>query len=448
MKFSLIALVPAGLLVLSNNSPGPYRQVGSERPIRNVIVVVEQNHTFDAYFGEYPGVRGFADLTQPPAVPDGAGGVIQPTPFTPELVDGFRPPPGREPLSNGRATAVRAYAAGRMDGFAVAQNERDFPGALSMVYHDRASASGLWELADEFVLFDGYFSSVLGGSLPNMLTMLSGDSHGFLQGSKRTLAKLATSDFSTVFDLLAESPFSWKYYIGGLEDLDPEMILGGDYLAQEAVTPPALYWAPIISIHRFWTEDNLRQGLAHQQDFYTDAATGALPNVSFILPKPTDHPIAPEKSGETRLLSIVNAVMKSPQWSETIIFVVWDDWGGFYDHVPPPPQRGFRVPAIAISPWVKQGYVSHTEYDHSAIYEFIVTNFELQPTSEATALFQDIFHQEGIPRPGELLTLDELPPTPVGTSEQNRLIVTTYMLGFGVVGLFLIGTIFFHKATP
>jgi len=408
--------------------------------IDHIIVVVEENHTFDSYFAAYPGANGTHAVDSYPRDPS-TGTPVEPALYSVSLRERIlaAATPGKEPLSNGRAAAEEAYNGGLMDGFVGAQVRRGNDPQISMIYYSNEQVSGLWSLADRFVLFDNYFSSALGDSLPNMLHLLAGTSNGIKTGTKETLAQVSDG-LPTVFDQLQAAGVSWKYYIGGLESLDRERLAEGDYLRSDEPTPSQLYWAPILGMKRFWEDPQLNAGLASQEQFFLDAAEGRLPAVSFVLPSPTDHPLSAPTAPQQRLLSLVNAMGKSPQWESSAMLIVWDEWGGFYDHVPPPQVDGlglgFRVPALLVSPWAKRGYVSHDQYDHTSVLNFIAQRFGLPPLSArqaASSGFETAFEFDAPPQEAPAFGLASIPAAPVGTPSQNRLTLMAYLEIFAVV---------------
>ncbi len=317
--------------------------------------------------GETVRLRGFSDL--------GPGAFTVPT--------------GEEVLSNGPTAASTAFHGGRMDGFAVAQRATDKNERLSFTLIDRATPTPWRKLARRGVVFDRYFSSYLGGSLPNTLSLVAGDAYGRDQGSSADFTSLWDSDIPTVFDRANQAGVSWKYYVGGLEQIHERKVANGAYARSTAATPSALYWAPILSMQRFWTDPALSQNVRPQADLFADAASGSLPAITYVLPQPTTH--EPLVVGpDLRLLSIVNALETSPDWSTTAVVVTWDDWGGYYDHVVPPVatdghQLGMRVPMLLLSPWAQGGTVSSQTLDHSSIPALATSLFGLEPITPHTA---------------------------------------------------------------
>ncbi|MFW2382486.1 MAG: alkaline phosphatase family protein [Acidimicrobiales bacterium] len=417
----VVILVIVGGLALGSPRPSAGAQATQ---IDKVIVIVEQNHTFDSYFATYPGANraGPASLS-----------------YDPIRFEQYEPDDPREGLSNGRAAALGALNGGQLDRFDQAQASRDRDGQLALTYRTRDSAPILWSIADNYVLFDNYFSSAFGGSLPNTMHLFAGDDHGLGSDSKASVAALSELDEPTVLDRLTEADESWKLYVGRLDELDPAGVTEGGYLASAVPTPSAIYWAPPLGMPRFWNEPELRAGLVDQQQFYRDAASGSLPAVSYVIPQPTDHPASSGDQGQVRLQSLLNAVIKSPDWERTAVFVVWDDWGGFADRVDPPTGFGFRVPMLMISPHVKAGHVSSVEHDHTSVLNFIADRFALEPFSDRQATANDFSDAlASSPRSTrELITQHVLDPTPVGTRSQNRTTLLMYAAGVsvGLIGI-------------
>lgn len=428
MRRRMLVLAGSALLLATAASPAVGADRIAETPtetgpthdgIDHVVVIIEQNHTFDSYFGNYPGV-------------DGLSGEVDVPDSNTDRSEFVEANPGR--LTNGRLAALDALSAGTAEGFVDAQDRRGFDGTLALDTRDRSSASILWELADQYTLFDNYYSSAHGGSLANTLHLMTGDGHGVSADNKQSLATVRELDTPTVFDRLTDAGESWKLYVGRLDEIDPDSVVDGRYERDDETTPSALYWAPALAMPRFWTEPQLRSGLVDQEAFYRDSARGELPAVSFVIPQPTDHPAGAGDQGQIRLQSLINSVIKSPNWERTAVFVVWDDWGGFRDHVTPPTGLGFRVPMLLISPHAREGHVSSTELDHTSVLDFIVDHYGLEPLSNRQAAsngFEDAFLDT--PRVNHHLVTDiVLDSTPVGTQSQNRTTLLLYLAAMAV----------------
>jgi len=385
MRRALLAAL-VSLCALAAAAPAP-ATAESTPQIEHLVVIVEQNSTFDHTFGTLPGVDGVhvgqkVDLA--------AGGSARLRGFSSLIPQDFNAPKGEEVLSNGSKTARIAFDRGRMDGFEIAQRDAGKNARLSFTLFDPTPTSPWRNLAEQGVVFDRYFSSYLGGSLPNTLSLVAGDAYGRQQGASADFRSLWNSDIPTVFDRATEASVSWKYYVGGLEQIDRAKVANGAYTRSKDATPSALYWAPILSMKRFWKDPALSQNVRPQADLFADAASGNLPAITYVLPQPATH--EPQVLGpDLRLLSILNAVQTSPTWSTTAVVVVWDDWGGYYDHVKPPVagdghQLGMRVPMLMLSPWTSGGTVSSQTLDHSSIPALATSLFGLEPIDPHTVV--------------------------------------------------------------
>jgi phospholipase C len=424
----------AGLLVPGEPAGAQGPEADPVSSIQKVVVVVEQDHTFDSYFGVYPGANGL-EHAPPPLLPNGSGGRASFSDYDEATFDKLRPHTGSSPLDNSVSTARFAARGAVMDKVLIAQQRANHQPDAAVLMHNATTAAPVWSVAEQGVLFDNYYSSELGGSVPNMLTMLTGGTLALDDGDRGTLATLAGWTGRTVFDRLHDRGRSWRYYVGGIDRIDPGKVLDGTYVTTEATSPAALYRVPILSMKRFWAEPALRAGLAGQDDFYRDAASGHLPDVSFVSPSPSDYPVSTSQFAQARLLSVVNALTKSPDWPHLAVFVVWDDWGGFFDHVRPRRGDGFRVPLILLSPWARQGLVDGRRHNHLSILSFIVDRFGLEPLSARQAAvggFDEAFRSRAsAARP--VFTVRQLARSPVGTSRQNAFTLAIYLAGVVVL---------------
>jgi phospholipase C len=172
------------------------------------------------------------------------------------------------------------------------------------------------------------------------------------------------------------------------------------------------------------TEDGELANVTKVDDFYADVAAGTLPAVSWIVPSQnvSEHPPALVSVGQAYVTALVNTIMKSKYWASTVIFVSWDDWGGFYDHVPPMQLDaegvGFRVPAITISPWVKAGTIDKQVLTHDAYLKFIEDVFlggqRLDPKTDGRPDSRP-FVRESYSQLGDLMKDFDFTQQPLGT---------------------------------
>jgi phospholipase C len=378
MRRVLVALVISLPVLLAPVAPAT-AQTAWPPPIKHLVVIVEQNSTFDHTFGALP-LPSVEGISSHAAVPQQGPDQRMKGLSHLDQVSAFTVAHGDEILSNGSSAATESFDNGKMDGFAQAQAAAGKNEQLSFTQLDRATPTPWSRLVGQGVVFDNYYSSVLGGSLPNTLNLVAGTSAGFDESTGSNLRKLWTSDIPTIFDDATKAGVSWRYYVGGLDRIDPTKVADGSYARSSKAAPSQLYWAPILSMQRFWDEPALASNVRTQNDFFSDAAIGDLPSISYVLPQPTTHePLV--LSPNLRVLSMINALRTSPDWHDTAVLVVWDDWGGYYDHVAPPEakgdgqQLGFRVPALLLSPWAEQNQVSSRTLDHSSVPALAATLF-------------------------------------------------------------------------
>jgi phospholipase C len=372
--------------------------------IQHVVIIMQENRSFDSYFGTYPGVDGIPMSGGRPAlcVPDPKNArCVAPYHDAHDVNHGG---------PHGQNAALRDIAGGTMSGF-IAQAQKakvtctdpndpvcTVPGTTDVMgYHDGGEIPNYWAYARNFVLQDQMFQPNLSWSLPQHLFLVSGWSATcVIPAEPMSCASALESpapppDFSktgSVPDyawtdltyLLHRRGISWGYYVfaGGEPDCENDESVTCAPVGQNAKTPGI--WNPLPYF------DTVRQNgeLGNVQSlnaFYEAARTGTLPAVSWVAPnnKASEHPPARVSAGQTYVTSLVNAVMRSPNWSSTAIFISWDDWGGFFDHVAPPQvdQMGYglRVPGIVISPYARTHVVDHQVLSHDAYLKFIEDDF-------------------------------------------------------------------------
>jgi len=356
--------------------------------IQHVIVIMQENRSFDEYFGQFPGADG------PPAsycVTDPVTGVCVKPFHDPADVNNGGP--------HGASAAVADIHGGRMDGFIQQAESVNSPNPHDVMGFKLGSdIPNYWSFARNFVLQDHLFESNASWSLPSHLYLVSEwsakcsdaqapsscvnalqspNSPGIDHSPPSVAAEYAWTDLTY---LLHKHGKSWKYYVANGTEPDCEdsnqmtCLLNG----QDAGTPGI--WNPLPYFTTVQKQGDVRniQDLSH---FTADAKAGTLPNVAWITPNgaESEHPTAKVSTGQAYVTSLVNAVMQSPEWSSTAIFVTWDDWGGFADHVVPPAVDangyGLRVPGLVISPFARKGFIDHQVLSHDAYAKFIEDDF-------------------------------------------------------------------------
>ena len=370
--------------------------------IRHVIVIMQENRSFDSYFGTYPGADGIPMRNGVPTgcVPDPAtGACISPYPNHANINNGG---------PHGAGAARRDIAYGQMNGFVSAlQHARPRcanvndpncaalgvfrrQGGDVMGYHTGSDIPNYWAYAKHFVLQDHMFEPNASWSLPAHLFEVSEWSARCTQHNAATcrnalqhprrLAGPPIYAWTDLTYLMHRAGVSWGYYVvtGTEPDCENDDSITCTAVTQTARTPGI--WNPLPDFDTV-RADHQERNIQSVENFYAAAHRGTLPAVSWIVPSGTvsEHPPARISDGESYVTSLVNAIMRSPDWASTAIFLAWDDWGGFYDHVRPPRVDangyGLRVPAIVISPYARRHYIDHQTLSFDAYTKFIEDDF-------------------------------------------------------------------------
>jgi phospholipase C len=191
-------------------------------------------------------------------------------------------------------------------------------------------------------------------------------------------------DIPTIFDRLQEKGISWKFYV---QNYDPNITFRdrgtGDKSAQ-------VVWVPLLAYARYLDDPELSSRIVNLDQYYEDLANDELPAVSFIVPSgASEHPPGSILAGQRFVKGLINALMQSDAWESSAFLWTYDDWGGWYDHVPPPIVDdwgyGFRAPALLVSPYAKRGHVDSTVLDFTSGLKFIEENWDLLPLAERDA---------------------------------------------------------------
>jgi phospholipase C len=380
-------------------------------PIKHIVFFIKENRTFDNYFGTYPGANGATKATT-------SSGQVVP------LLHEHDQVPDIDHSSQG---ATAAYDGGKMDQFNLlhsSSKNKDQPyGNNSLTQFYQSDIPDYWTYAQQFVLGDAMFSSLMGPSFPNHLYTIAGQSGGVINnpvsdGNIGSVGKStkgwgcdvpnqqvqvknsngvvqlqeACFNFETLADELDAKGYSWRYYA-------PPANTGG-YI-----------WSTFDAIKHIRYGPDWKFVVPTEQ-FMTDASDGQLPAVSWIVTPAmySEHAPASVCVGENWTVQMLNALMKGPDWSSTALFLTWDDFGGFYDHVAPQQVDGyglgFRVPLIVISPYAKHGYIDHTQFEFSSFLRFAEDRFGLpQMTARDKAAndMMDAFDFTQNPRPPLIL---------------------------------------------
>jgi phospholipase C len=404
--------VPVGSVSASSASAPPSIAGGIEK-LDHLIFIVQENRSFDHYFGTYPGANGIAtneDGSFAVCVPDKwQGGKCVP-PYVTSSFDQNGGP-------HTRAAARANINGGKMNGFVNALDPRpefcwvarqqpkcvDYLGPEGqpdvMSVHTRKTIPNYWAYADEYTLQDGMFAPVDSWTLPSHLFLVSGWSAYCPDVddpmSCRTDVDLTEPErrwdygekpiyaWTDVTWLMDEQGVSWRYYIGNDTCWDePDACEPTGRKGFET----SYNRNPLPGYTSFWNgerPDGVRDNVRPVDEFLDAASDGSLPSIAWVAPvgNTSEHPSGTStvRTGQAYVTRLINAVMNGPAWDRTAIFLTWDDWGGFYDHVEPPRVDamglGLRVPAIVISPYAKRGAIDHNTYSFDSYLKLIEDRF-------------------------------------------------------------------------
>ena len=443
----MLLVIAAGLALQSYAAPAHAAQ-GLDTTIDHLVVIYEENHSFDNYFGLFPGADGIDNAgdaaiqvdkqgqpyaTLPAPLADAPQGQTQRTAdprFTgnlanaPFLFNDFITPTQRT------AAIIHAFYrqqyqidGGKMDMFAAWSDGA----GMTMGYWDLSDLP-LWRLAQQYTLADHFFHAAFGGSFLNhqwlicactpafpnapdsMISRPFPDDPAHLQDNNLTDdGYVVNTSFSvntphpsnlnpqtlvpnqtapTIGDRLSSAGVTWAWYSGGWNDA----IAGKPDPLFQFHHQPFVYYANFA--------DGTSERAAHlfdEQDLYTALQNGTLPQVTFFKPIGLDneHPsYTTVARGQDHVMQLVNAIQSSQYWPNTAIIITYDENGGAWDHVAPPVidrwGPGTRVPTVIISPWARHGYIDHTEYDTTSILKLIETRWQLEPLGTRDAAAADL----------------------------------------------------------
>jgi phospholipase C len=385
--------------------------------IQHVVMIQQENRSFDSYFGTYPGANGIPAHV---CVPDPVNGACV-RPFHDASARNFGGP-------HGTGSSINDIDSGKMDGFVRVAEEGlekkgvqcspDSPNCSAcnatlaepqggcvdvMGYHDAREIPNYWAYAENFALQDNMYESAASWSLPEHMFDVSGWSAACPKGDTNpldcanTLSPIqpgtswsgqivpgkATYAWTDLTYLLFKANISWSYYV--MQGDEPDCLVNEEMscttVQQDSKTPGI--WNPLPDFTDV-SQDHQLEDIRPLTAFYGavhQTAECGLPNVSWIDPNNgvAEHPPSSIVRGQAYVTTLVNAIMRSPCWGSTAIFLSWDDWGGFYDHVVPPAVDengyGLRVPGLVISPYAKAGYIDHQQLSHDAYLKFIEDDF-------------------------------------------------------------------------
>lgn len=400
------------VLPISVTSSSSTVTIPSAQKIKHVVIIMQENRTFDNLFYQYPG----ADSVPPaPKLHDGTTVSLKPIGFSDSL--GMVNGQSLVDVDHTHRDWVSGYDNGNMDGFDL---EHVNPpsgsiccaGTIPYSYVPQAQTTVYWNLAKQYVLGDRMFHDVEASSFVEHQYMIAAQSASIIDnpvpspwgcdggGTGATLlpsGQMGPSissclDYQTIADELDAKGLTWRYYTPPIGQF-----AGNIWSAFDAIK------------HIRYGVDWQNNVLSPETNILTDVSSSHLADVTWVIPtlSNSDHERGFSTTGPGWVANVVNAIGQSPDWNSTVIFLMWDDWGGWYDHVAPPTPFpdymgiGFRVPVIVISPYAKKNYVSHEFNTFSSSLRFIEQTFNLQALTSRDANangFSDAFDFSQAPR--------------------------------------------------
>ncbi|MCI4346051.1 MAG: hypothetical protein L3K07_04790 [Thermoplasmata archaeon] len=448
VALALLLLLPPGVAAprtasgagavnaLPTFSPAP---LAAQLPIQHIVMIMQENHAYDNFFGTYCLVTGAYCPTTGVGTPTNTcvpyntsnpgAGCIRPRPF-PNLTNAQT-----ADLPHTWNSSHQAYDSGAMDGWFRAENFQ--PRALS--YFNGSTIPSYWNWAEQYALGDNFFSSYLSYSLSNHWAMFAGTAppvsqqnvigpeiaqnstnhttKGPLKWFQREYLNESNATLSVADQLGADlaqngSAPSWKYYDTTL----PSGPAGYNAAILDGETWD--YWNPMAGKNETYLSPQVNAHFVNRTDILGDAGNGTLPNLAWVLPKfvESDHPISDISNGMTWVTKVINTLERSPEWNSTAIFVSWDEYGGYFDHVPPPQidsaGLGFRVPLLIVSPYAREGYIDPQFGYFESVLHLMEWRFALPPLTPRVA---------GAPLPLRAFDFSQTPRPPFTLSPDPNL---------------------------
>ncbi len=347
-------------------------------PIQHVVYIMMENHTFDNFFGRFPGANGDNSLAHE----------------TDPLLSDY---------NHGSSAATSYMDGGKMDGFE----------PHAMYQYTQSDIPNYWSYAQHFGLGDNFFSSYATSSTPNHIAMVAAQTGGIYETTPQMGCDSPPNDI--VHAISSTGQQYWTHPCANIQSLPN--LLNNAGLSWRYYADVPIWDAPRMLKPLHGSPNNV-----HVSQFITDVKSGNLANVSWITPTgvSTDHPPSMLEPAQNFVTDEVNAIMNSSYWNNTAIFITWDDFGSLYDHVAPPQidtlGLGPRVPLIVISPYAKPGYISHQQSEFSSFVKFAETNWGLPNLGQRDALtsisdLTDYFDFSQTPQPPLILKHIAYSPT-------------------------------------
>lgn len=347
IAFLAIAALAVSWLLPTAIRASTHQPDATTTPIKHVVIIMMENHTFDNLFGRFPGANG---INEPQA--------SDPT----------------EDYNHDSPSLFAAMDGGKMD---------EFP-ARGHYQYTQSDIPNYWAYAQHFGLADNFFTSINTNSAANHMAMVAAQNGGIYASTPEGGCNSVANNL--VASKVATGPAFWGYPCYDINSLPQELQTAGltwKYYSQENI------WNAPVNIQSIYKSGN---DVKNPNLFVKDVTAGKMATVSWVTPpsNASDHPPTLLNAGQDFVTTVINTIMSSSYWNNTAIFVTWDDWGGYYDHVTPPQVDGVglgpRVPLLVISPYARAGYISHAQGEFSSFIKFVEENWNLPSLHQRDAL--------------------------------------------------------------
>jgi phospholipase C len=425
---TVLSLALAAAPAAASPSPSPPAQHQAVTPVKHFIFLMQGGRSFDNYFGTYPGADGLsAGTCQPRDTGKPADGCVKPF-----LLSGSHLPS----LGANNTIIANQYNGGKMDGFVAAYQRQGRDGATEMGHYDDRTLAFYWKVARDYVLFDHFFSSNQYGIRNNRSYWVSAVP---APGGTGRIPAAGYGDQLTIFDRLQAAGVTWKFYT---QDYNRTQT----YQSASPANPETqTSRVPLVDFYRFTHDPALASHIVGLDQYYKDLQAGTLPAVAYVASSSGyDERSARSISlGQGLVRTMITQLMLSRYWGSSAFMWSYDGPGGWYDGVRPPAMGsatvGFRVPALLVSAYARQGQINQTVLDYTGALKFIEQNWRLDPLADRDARSNSLasaFDFAAGPRPPVLLHAGAVPdPLPVTHPLSHRQVTVVYLLYGGAAAV-------------
>jgi phospholipase C len=422
LLFATLALLATGCSGSVGSTPAPGPSASSTGKLAHIVILVQENRSFNNLFAGFPGANtAMEGLCKPPPPSLHFHGCKKEheVPLHSVKLEYNGAPPeyvGQDICHTHQCFETEcdpnASHICQMDGFDLVELGEGSSGAAAgffpYAYVDRKETKPYWDFASQYTLADEMFFTETASSFIAHQMLISGtvrwNDHAWVtnqplsppwgcwsppgddapllykDGRVGDFAAFPCFKWATIADLLDAKGVSWLFYV------DKAFGKGSDFSGG--------VWNGFAGIHKIYYGPDFKKNISSPNtNLFSDLKAGTLPSLAWVIPRlyDSDHPAAGCNGGPWWVTNVINAIGTSQYWKNTAIIVLWDDWGGWYDNVPPKfinySSLGFRVPMMVISPYARPSYVSHTQYDFGSILKFIEQTYDLGSlgTTDATA---------------------------------------------------------------